>query len=44
MSSCLDAAKTVSSFTLFEAAGLDSAGALLDQIGRRCERTMERLS
>ena len=44
MGSCLDAAKTVSSLTLFEAAGLDSAGALLDQIGRRCERTLERLS
>ena len=44
MGSGLDAAKTVSSLTLFEAAGLDSAGALLDQIGRRCERTLERLS
>ena len=44
MGSCLDAAKTVSSLTLFEAAGLDSAGALLDQIGRRCERTLEQLS
>lgn len=44
MSSSLDAAKTVSSLTLFEAAGLDSAGALLDQIGRRCERTLEQLS
>ena len=43
MGSGLDAAKTVSSLTLFEAAGLDSAGALLDQIGRRCERTLERL-
>ena len=44
MGSGLDAAKTVSSLTLYEAAGLDSAGALLDQIGRRCERTLERLS
>ena len=44
MGSSLDAAKTESSLTLFEAAGLDSAGALLDQIGRRCERTLEQLS
>ena len=43
MGSGLDAAKTVSSLTLFEAAGLESAGALLDQIGRRCARTLERL-
>ena len=43
MGSGLDAAKTVSSLTLFEAAGLDSAGALLDQIGWRCERTLEQL-
>jgi uncharacterized protein (DUF1810 family) len=40
----LDAAKTVSSLTLFKAAGLESAGALLDRIGRRCGRTLERLS
>ena len=40
----LDAAKTVSSLTLFEAAGLESAGALLDRIGRRCGQTLERLS
>ncbi len=40
----LDATKTVSSLTLFEAAGLESAGALLDRIGRRCGRTLERLS
>ena len=39
----MDAAKTVSSLTLFEAAGLESAGALLDRIGRRCARTLERL-
>ena len=44
MGSGLDAAKTVSRLTLFETAGLESAGALLDQIGRRCERTLERLS
>lgn len=43
MGSGLDAAKTVSSLTLFEAAGLESAGALVDQIGRRCARTLERL-
>jgi len=40
----LDAAKTVSSLTLFEAAGLESAGALLDRIGRRCAQTLERLA
>ena len=40
----LDAAKTVSSLTLFEATGLESAGALLDRIGRRCGQTLERLS
>lgn len=44
MGSGLDAAKTVSSLTLFEAAGLESAGALLDRIGRRCGPTLERLS
>jgi uncharacterized protein (DUF1810 family) len=44
MGSGLDAAKTVSSLTLFEAAGLESAGALLDQIGRRCGQMLERLS
>lgn len=43
MGSALDAAKTVSSLTLFEAAGLESAGALLDRIGRRCTPTLERL-
>jgi len=41
MGSELDAAKTVSSLTLFEAAGLESAAALLDRIGRRCARTLE---
>ena len=44
MGSGLDAAKTVSSLTLFEAAGLESAGALLDRIGRRCTPTLERLA
>jgi uncharacterized protein (DUF1810 family) len=44
MGSGLDATKTMSSLTLFEAAGLESAGALLDQIGRRCGQTLERLS
>ncbi|MEB3353703.1 MAG: M20/M25/M40 family metallo-hydrolase [Cyanobacteriota bacterium] len=44
MGSGLDAAKTVSSRTLFEAAGLESAGALRDRIGRRCGLTLERLS
>ncbi len=43
MGSELDAAKTVSSLTLFEAAGLESAGAFLDRIGRRCTPTLERL-
>ena len=40
----LDAAKTVSSLTLFEAAGLDSAGHLLNQIGHRCTRTLAALA
>lgn len=44
MGSGLDAAKTLSSLTLFETAGLESAGALLDRIGRRCTPTLERLS
>jgi len=44
MGSGLDAAKTVSSLTLFDAAGLESAAALLDRIGRRCGQTLERLS
>lgn len=39
-----DAAKMVSGLTLFKAIGLNSAGALLDRIGRRCARTLERLS
>jgi uncharacterized protein (DUF1810 family) len=44
MGSGLDAAKTISSLSLFEAAGLASAGELLDQIGRRCRLTLERLA
>ena len=39
----LDAAKTVSSLTLFAAAGLASAHELLNQLGRRCELTRELL-
>ena len=42
MGSGIDALKTVSSLTLFEAAGLESAAALLDRIGRRCGPTLER--
>ena len=41
MGSQLDAAKTVSSLTLFAAAGLASAHKLLNQLGRRCELTCE---
>jgi uncharacterized protein (DUF1810 family) len=37
----LDAAKTVSSLTLFAAAGLASAHELLNQLGRHCELTCE---
>ena len=44
MGSGLDAAKAISSLTLFEAAGLASAGELLDQIGRRCPLTLERVA
>lgn len=43
MGSGLDAAKTVSSLTLFAAAGLGSAAALLDRIGRRCVHTLDRV-
>ena len=39
MGSVLDAAKTISCLTLFEAAGLNSAEALLNQLGRRCSKT-----
>ena len=39
----LDAVKMISSLTLFEAAGLERARALLDQLGRRCRQTQMRL-
>jgi uncharacterized protein (DUF1810 family) len=39
----LDAAKTISSLTLFEAAGLASATPVLNQLGRRCPRTLAAL-
>jgi len=39
----LDAAKTISSLTLFEAAGLPSAGALLDRLGKQCHTTLASL-
>jgi uncharacterized protein (DUF1810 family) len=44
MGSGLDAAKTVSSLTLFEAAGLSSATTLLNQLGRRCGWTQAQLN
>lgn len=44
MGSGLDAAKTISCLTLFEAAGLTSAKQLLDQIGHRCEKTINLLT
>lgn len=43
MGSELDAAKVISGLTLFEAAGLQSAGELLDQLGRRCPKTLAKL-
>lgn len=43
MGSELDAAKTISSLTLFEAAGLASAAPLLDLLGQRCQQTLIRL-
>jgi hypothetical protein len=43
MSGHLDAAKTISSLTLFEAAGLASAHRLPDRINRRCALTQARL-
>ena len=43
MGSELDAAKTISSLTLFEAAGMESAALLLDRLGRRCRATQDRL-
>jgi uncharacterized protein (DUF1810 family) len=36
----LDATKTLSCLTLFAAAGLPSAAALLNQLNRRCHRTL----
>ena len=39
----LDASKTISSLTLFAAAGLPEAQALLDQIGQSCEVTQSRV-
>jgi uncharacterized protein (DUF1810 family) len=39
MGSGLDAAKTISCLTLFEAAGLSSATELLNQLGQRCPKT-----
>ena len=39
----LDASKTISSLTLFAAAGLPKAQALLDQIGQSCEVTQSRV-
>jgi uncharacterized protein (DUF1810 family) len=44
MGSGLDAAKTVSSLTLFEAAGLSSATTLLNQLVRRCAWTQAQLN
>ena len=40
----LDATKTISSLTLFAAAGLNSAEALLKQLGRRCSKTQALLN
>jgi hypothetical protein len=40
----LDAAKTISCLTLFEAAGLTSATTLLNHLGRRCAWTQEKLN
>jgi uncharacterized protein (DUF1810 family) len=44
MGSGLDAAKTISCLTLFEAAGLASATTLLNQLGRRCAWTQAQLN
>lgn len=44
MGSELDAAKTISSLTLFEAAGLASATTLLNHLGRRCAWTIAQLN
>ena len=40
----LDATKTISSLTLFEAAGQASAGQLLNRLGRRCAWTQAQLN
>ena len=44
MGSGLDATKTISSLTLFEAAGLASATTLLNHLGRRCAWTQTQLN
>jgi len=44
MGSDLDAAKTISCLTLFEAAGLSSATELLNQLGQRCPKTQALLT
>lgn len=44
MGSDLDANKTISSLTLFEAAGLVSATNLLDQLSQRCQSTIALLN
>ena len=44
MGSGLDAAKTISCLTLFEAAGLTSASTVLNRLGRRCTKTKALLS
>ena len=43
MGGLVDTTKTISSLTLFAAAGLPEARALLEQIGRHCETTQCRL-
>ena len=40
----LDATKTIRSLTFFEAAGLASATALLNHLGRRCAWTQTQLN
>ncbi len=44
MGSGLDAAKTISCLTLFEAADLSTATALLDELGRRCPKSQALLA
>ena len=39
MGKSIDATKTISSLTLFEAAGLSTASAVLEQLGERCKET-----